>query len=156
MGVVLRLYVDIVRVCCTYLAFVTSWVVDLYMIDIVPIFKSSSLTLLMVFRVLETARTLTNGRDADGSSVGTTDLRQLLNVKKREREKDTLTLAQQQARPPKVGGYRRGSMCPMVDQCETDNSPCSLCCFHHHNLMESPKGSKRCGKRGKGDKGGDK
>jgi hypothetical protein len=50
MGVVLRLYVDIVRVCCTYLAFVTSWVVDLYMIDIVPIFKSSSLTLLMVFR----------------------------------------------------------------------------------------------------------
>ena len=83
-------------------------------------------------------------------------MRQLLDVKKRDREKETLTLAQQKARPPKVGGYRRGSMCPMVDQCETDNSPCSLCCFHHHNLMESPKGSKRCGKRGKGDKGGDK
>ena len=81
----------------------------MYMIDIVPIFKNSSLTLLMVVRVLETARALTTGRDADGSSAGTPDLRQLLKVKKREREKDTLTLAQQQARPPKVGGYRRGS-----------------------------------------------
>jgi hypothetical protein len=36
--------------------------------------------------------------------------RQLLNFKKRERERETLTLAQQQARPPKVGGYRRGSL----------------------------------------------
>jgi hypothetical protein len=113
MGVVLRLYVDIVRVCCTYLAFVTSWVVDLYMIDIVPIFKSSSLTLLMVFRVLETARALTTGRDADGSSAGTPDLRQLLKVKKREREKDTLTLAQQQARPPRSEG-RLVSPCELV------------------------------------------
>ena len=113
MGVVLRLYVDIVRVCCTYLVFVTSWVVDLYMIDIVPIFKSSSLTLLMVFRVLETARALTTGRDADGSSAGTPDLRQLLKVKKREREKDTLTLAQQQARPPRSEG-RLVSPCELV------------------------------------------
>ena len=113
MGAVLRLYIDIVRVCCTYLTFVTSWVVDLYMIDIVPIFKSSSLTLLMVFRVLETARALTTGRDADGSSAGTTDLRQLLKVKKREREKDTLTLAQQQARPPRSEG-RLVSPCELV------------------------------------------
>ena len=113
MGAVLRLYIDIVRVRCTYLTFVTSWVVDLYMIDIVPIFKSSSLTLLMVFRVLETARALTTGRDADGSSAGTPDLRQLLKVKKREREKDTLTLAQQQARPPRSEG-RLVSPCELV------------------------------------------
>jgi hypothetical protein len=106
--------------------------------------------------VLETARALTNGRDVGGSGAGVTDLRQLLDVKKRDREKETLTLAQQKARPPKVGGYRRGDVCPTIDQCETDGSPCSLCCFHYRNSMDGPKGNRRRGKRGKGDKGGDK
>ena len=64
----------------------------------------------MVFRMLETTRALTNGSVDDGSVAGTADVRQLLNLKKRERERKTLTLAQQQARPPKVGGYRRGSL----------------------------------------------
>ena len=152
----LRLYIDIVRVRCTYLTFVTSWVVDLYMIDIVPIFKSSSLTLLMVFRVLETARALTTGRDADGSSAGTPDLRQLLKVKKREKGRRIRSpwLSGRRGRPGlKVGWYRRVSLCPTVNQCEADNSPCSIRCFHHRNLMESPKGSKRRGKRGKDGKG---
>ena len=42
-----------------------------------------------------------------------------------------LTIQKQLDRPPKLGGYRRGTVCKHYEKCRADQTPCKFRCFKY-------------------------